>query len=417
MKRFLSFTNLAVTLFIFFFMWGFGKVGVQFEFLNVFEQVFENFELTDVYYSKFRKDEDVKFEERIVLVNIGDLPRRGIAQQIAILNQYNPKVIGIDAFFTHYKEDTLGDQFLAEVIKDAENFVLVSGLHGFDSATNTWADNTTITKTLDNTVPLFRDLATTGFANTVTEEGGNEAFNTWKKVRAKQKLKNGKMIPSFAAQITSFYDAEATKDFLEKGEREQHIYFKGNVTDNVNGTATKYYLLEYDQVLNQEFDPTLIEGKIVLMGYMGGEYTSTSWDTDKFYTPLNKNSVGRGYPDMYGVVIHANIISMILNRKFIDNMHSYFGILLAFIVCYLNVTLFVSILKKPRLAPWYGALSKGIQLVEVIILFGLIFFLFAGYLYRADLTLTFLAVLLSGDLSEIFMDIIGNVFSKEKIKH
>ena len=150
---------------------------------------------------------------------------------------------------------------------------------------------------------------------------------------------------------------------------------------------------------------------------MGGDYASATWDSDKFYTPLNKNTVGRAYPDMYGVVIHANIISMILDKKFIDNMHPYFGILLAFIVCYFNVALFVSILKRPRLAPWYGALSKGIQLVEVIILFGLIFFLFAGSLYKADLTLTFLAVLLSGDLAEIFMDIIGNLFLKEKIKH
>ena len=222
MKRFLNFTNLMVTLFIFFFMWGFGKIGVQFEFLNVFEQVFENFELTDIYYSKFRKDDDVKFEDRVVLVNLGKSSRtRGeIAMQIAILNEYNPKVIGIDAFFRKPKTDSLGimsDQFLAAVINDTENFVMVSQLNGYDSATNTWDNDTGA-----NTIPLFRDIATTGFANTVTEEGGNEAFNTWKKVRPKQKLKNGTTVPSFAAQITSFYDS-AARSFCQE-ERENNIF-------------------------------------------------------------------------------------------------------------------------------------------------------------------------------------------------
>jgi hypothetical protein len=38
-------------------------------------------------------------DDRIVLVNIGQLGRAGIAEQINILSRYNPKVIGIGVLF------------------------------------------------------------------------------------------------------------------------------------------------------------------------------------------------------------------------------------------------------------------------------------------------------------------------------
>ena len=393
-------------------MWGFGAIGIQFEFLNVFEQVIENFELTDLYYTKIRDAQEEPVEENVVLVNISDLPRRDIAKQIFILNQHNPKVIGIDAFFRRPSADTLGDQFLAATIQDANNFVMVTEMDNYDSATNTWGE-------LNTSHPMFQDHAQQGFANTFTEESGREYFNTWKKIPLKEKVKDLKEDPViFAAQIVANYDSVAYKKFVARGNPVEDIYFKGNIANPKNeNQSTKYFTLDYDDVLEQRFDPSVVEGKIVLMGYMGEVYNATNWDADKFYTSLNEEPLGRTYPDMYGVVVHANIISMILEGNYVDHMHPYLGGLFAFLLCYFNVAFFVFILKKPRLAPWYGAISKIIQLIEIIILIGLILLVYANYLYKLDFSLAFFAVLVSGDLAEIFMDILGNVFKTHKIEH
>jgi hypothetical protein len=59
-------------------------------------QALEEFELTDWVFSKLRKDPVP--DERIVIVNIAP-DRRMIAEQIRIISQHNPRVIGIDSFF------------------------------------------------------------------------------------------------------------------------------------------------------------------------------------------------------------------------------------------------------------------------------------------------------------------------------
>ena len=136
MKNLFNWTSFFGTLFIFVFLWGISKIGVQFEFLNVFEQVFENFSLSDYYY-KVRGD-DNKYDDRIVIVNISDYPRWKIAQQISQLNNAGAKVIAIDAFFRKDLNEPEADTMLSMAIAETENFVLVSGLLNLDSATNRW---------------------------------------------------------------------------------------------------------------------------------------------------------------------------------------------------------------------------------------------------------------------------------------
>ena len=88
-------------------------------------------EFTDIVFSQLR--EEPPPDTNVVIVNIGQLSRREIAGQINILSQYNPKVIGIDSFFSNPKEDTLGDMMLSDAINMAGNVVLVSKLIDFDT--------------------------------------------------------------------------------------------------------------------------------------------------------------------------------------------------------------------------------------------------------------------------------------------
>ena len=66
-------------------------------------------------------------------------------------------------------------------------------------------------------------------------------------------------------------------------------------------------------------DLSFIKDKIVLLGFMGINLNDKTFE-DIFFTPLNERYAGKSFPDMYGVVIQANIISMILNKKYINTM-------------------------------------------------------------------------------------------------
>lgn len=409
MKYIFNWTSVFGTLFIFMFLWGISKIGVQFEFLNVFEQVFDNFALTDLYYKV--RDKDVKFDDRIVMVNIGEKSRGEIALEVDQLNKAGAKVIGIDVFFRKLHPERASQDFaLASAIEETENFVLANEVKGLDSASNIW-DYTTGTNL------LFQQHAYAGFANTVTDEDASEAFNTWKRVKPKQTIKDGRVIPAFAAKVAELYNKKAYDKFIARNNDVESIWFRGNILDPKGEMPSAYSVIEHDDAISGNFDPDVVKDKIVLLGYLGKDINAGNWDEDKFFTPLNEQPVGRAYPDMYGVVIHANIISMILDEKYINEMPPFVGVLFAIIVCYLNMALFVFILKKKRLAPWYGGISKGIQLLEVVILAFLTVTLFGGYLYKADTTLAMLAILVSGDLAEIYMDILGNVFHTHKVEH
>ena len=380
MKNIFSWVNFTGTIVVLAFMWLLGSIVVQFDFLNVFEEVLEDYNLTDVYYTKIRNNDAVSFEDRIVLVNIGDAARgRGsIAQEIAILNKYNPKVIAIDAKFLGLKEeDPMGDFQLATAIQEAENFILASEFKVTSDTSTGW-------DTLYTPPPLFKNDAHTAYVNV-----GNLEFG--------EQTKNNQKEPCFPVKIAELYDKEAAEKFLARGNEIENIYFKGNLE--------KFSKLDVEDVLNENFIPELIKDKIVIMGYMGDHYTDYYFDEDKFYTPLNEKQVGRGTPDMFGVVVHANIVSMILDENYIYEMAPYLGYIFAIVICFLNVALFSAILRNKKWAPYYG-LTKLIQLIEVLIILTISIFSFALFNYKVDLTLAFLVIILDGDITEIYIDII-----------
>ncbi len=373
-----------------------ANIGVQFDFLNVFEQVFSDFSLTDFYYSNIRDKDNVASEDRVVLVNIGNLPREGIAEQINILNKYNPKVIGIDAFFIADR-DPGQDSSLRAAIQGTKNFVMVSAVREHDEKTDTWGN-------LEVSNQKFVSVSHTGFANIKTDDEEDESFVTWRDFSPKEKLKSGAEEIAFAAKVASFYDSTKVEKFLQRGNKEENIYFKGNLD--------KYIKLDVDDVFAENFTPELLEGKIVLMGYMGNGYTDTHWDEDKFYSPLNARQVGRTYPDIYGVVVHANIVSMILDENTINEMQPIFSVLVAFIVCFFNVALFSWISSNEALGIWYDVLTKLIQLVEVIALVFIVVILFSKFHYKAELSYTTFAVLLCGDVTEVYLGFVKQSFLK-----
>src|SRR5258708_22756146 len=136
MKKF-WFQSLIITIFVFFLLWGANSVTdlKLFQAFDSIGQALKDFELTNYAFSKLRETPDV--DERIVLVNIGTLDRRGIAQEIQAISKYKPKVIGIDILFScegglrdtvncPALKDAIGNLMLSNAIREAGNVVLGS---------------------------------------------------------------------------------------------------------------------------------------------------------------------------------------------------------------------------------------------------------------------------------------------------
>ncbi len=205
---------------------------------------------------------------------------------------------------------------------------------------------------------------------------------------------------------------EKVERFLARDNDVEDINYRGNIFD-YGDTAypISYFALDWYQVLNMEFAPDLIKDKAVIFCYLGSELGDRKALDDKYFTPLNKNYVGKTHADMFGGVVHANAFSMIMAEDYIDEMSENSSYLMALILLYLNIVLFTVIYKVvPR---WYDGLTKLTQLVEAAALFTLNIVIFNYFNYKVDVTLSIVAVLIAGDALEVFFGVFVNLFTKE----
>ena len=391
------------TLFVFGTMGFVGSIS-QLNIFDAFDPIGEalgEMTITDLVMSKFRSDPIP--DENVVLVNISSLSRPEIGLMLNIINQYNPRVVGIDTFFDYPKEDTLGDMILAEAFWNTENLVLANKF-----VTNVETD---VPDSVHTSWPMFSDGAELAMVNLITTAKEQGDLKMCRSFWPKMKVKDDTLI-AFAVKLASYLDPGAAQRFLERNVEEELIDFKGNVLDyGLTEFGTKFYALDVPDVFGENFTPETIEGKIVMFCYLGEYLGDRSSIEDKFITPINASYVGRALPDMYGGVIHANAISMILNENYIDYMTAEMGIAAAIVLCFLNVLLFTIIYK--RIPRWYDGLSKMIQLIEALSLYLLMIVVFDSYNYKMELTLAIVAILLAGDLLEIYHGIVKNTFTKE----
>lgn len=417
------FQSFIITVFVFFLLWGANRASRLniFTAFDVVGQSMKDFELTDYVFSYLRPDP--KPELRIVLVNIGVLSRREIAQELALISQYKPRVIGLDSFFNcegglrdsvncPQLLDTLGNLMLSSAIREAGNVVLgekllqTKALAKFDSD---------IYDSIEYSDPMFNDYAIgTAYASLPTDATYQEDVKLCRSLFPKIKV-NGKDELAFSVQLAMLYDSAKTNKFLQRNKYEELINFRGNIEvrelrvksikDDETATtnfATMFYVVDAYQVLNNEVLPELFRDNIVIMGYMGDYLGDPSWE-DKFFTPLNKKVAGRANPDMFGPVVHANVVAMILNEDYIDELTDWQKYFIAFVVCLLTVALFITIDNK--LPMWFDALSVIIQLTELLLIGAVIIQAFAIWQLKLDLTVAIGVSALVGPAYDIFKSV------------
>lgn len=381
MKLLLRKSVLICTIFIFLFLGLLSKIPVQFEskLLDPIGNALRDFELTDLVFSQLREDQ--RIDTNIVLVNIGHLSRSEIGKQIEILNQYKPKVIGIDAFFRS-KKDFSEDIPLIMSLSQVENLVLVSDL---EKPTRDF----TCFDSLSTSHPQFNQFAANGFADVITDD---ESFRTIRQFSPQFCFQDSSLL-SFPVKLAQIFDSAAVEKLLTRGNERESINWRGNFT--------KFYSIDYPELLNEDMDYSFIKDKIVIMGFMGERVIGEPSLEDTFFTPMNPQSAGRAYPDMYGVTVHANTVSMILNQDYINNPPAWAAFVIAFIILYLNVAVFIWVGDHYKL--YYDLITKVVILVEVALLLGTVIFILNSFNFRLNLSITIIALVFSGDLTELYV--------------
>jgi CHASE2 domain-containing sensor protein len=434
MKAFIAYLWDAIfcTVFVSTVMFLLSLIDLNSDALNPVQKAFGDFQLSDIVFSKLRERPGV--DTNIVIVNVGNLDRAGIAEQVNIINKYEPAVIGIDVRF-NIPKDPKGDSALCKAFSNVKNLVIGSKLianpdkHENDS--------------IHEPHPMFTRYAHSAFVNVISE--GEDEFKTnrdivpqdhyykWRVLDTIYKRetindtmrllsfikyeKRDTLAYSFPTKIAWFMDSNAVKKYLARNKDTEIINYQGNIDTRHTGVAENakgvFFILDVDHVFNDEFSPEIIKGKVVLMGFLGKNISENNWE-DKFFTPLNANYIGKTYPDMYGVVSHANVISMILAGNFIDTMPEGLNNILIFFMIFLNVV-FINFLYH-KLKVWYDGFSNIIVLVEAAIIVYIVLYVFNNYNYKFDVTLAIVALFLTGNFVELYHGIVKLGFEKLRTK-
>ncbi|MFZ6013594.1 MAG: CHASE2 domain-containing protein [Bacteroidota bacterium] len=268
-----------------------------------------DFDFTDLYYSVIKKS--ARWERpdtTITIINIGYLSRKDIARVIVAVNEHQPNVLGLGIIFSALR-DSLGDAMLSDAIAQSKTCVMTSRLHSetnfppFDSVERSYY------KFLKNTVQ--------GYANINIPEDDKD-YGTVRDFIYSYEVRNRKQWP-FAYQIVKHHDSLKLLHNVENGSLEP-INFFGYANKpwlDEGASINTFASLDYNEVLTDNFDPSLIRNKIVLLGYLG-DVNNLGYES-RFYTPLNERYAGRSMPDMFGIEIHANMIKMMLEERYIWN--------------------------------------------------------------------------------------------------
>lgn len=402
--------SLLLTLFIFFLTWVIYNVSALGIF-NLFDPIGDalgDMQFTDVVFSRLRVTP--KADTNVVLVNIGNLTRREIAQEINIVSQFKPKEIGIDVRFLSPKPDTLGDLMLSEAIKNAGNVVLGDKLEKYDSVTGNF-------DSLGYSIPMFsKNAMDNAFVNMITDNKASEQsqFKMTRIFTPQVFLKgdpNNDQL-AFTVRLAQIYSPEKVKRFLKRNNQVEVINYRGDIRKSgYDGQiGPQFTALDIPELFSGNFEPSVFKNKIVLLGFMGSNFQSQSWE-DKFYTPMNAQYAGKANPDMYGVVIHANIISMILNQEYINILPPWLENAIGIVIVFFNNMFFLVIYR--RLSRWYDGLTILIQLFELMGLLYLIIMFFHWFSLKLNLTLAFVGIGLAQNSLELFFSVFMNLFSRE----
>ncbi len=374
--------SFIVTILIFSFIGVLDFIRLNLHFLDPFNYGIKDYEITDIVFSRF-KDEAVPFQRNIALVDIGDPDREDLARVIDRAAAAGARVIGIDVMLQGRKDPAV-DSLLKASICRAGNVVLATRLSDYQEREKVFR----IEAACDT---FFSNCGTMGYANFVANDTYTVRFFS-----PYEKSRQGEAV-AFAVEIARKYDPASVRRLEQRQNRLERI--------NYLGDSTSFATWELATLLDTTVDLSgVLSDKAVLIGYLGGSNGESGRLFDRFFTPLNPKYSGRSLPDMYGLIIHANILNMILEGDYIYEPPRWLNRLLAFIYCYLNVILIHWIYSHFNEA--FHGITRVLQLIEFVLIFFIIAWMFHFFRVKVDFGLGILAMVLAYDFVMIYESLI-----------
>src|ERR1035437_2029137 len=396
MKKIFSAKEIIICFMIFILMFGLSFIPVNCGFLSPVATALGDFDFYDIVYSKLLEEQNV--DTNIVLVNIGNLSRKELSDEVNVINKFSPGVIGIDAFFETEKDQT-SDSLLSLAFSNCRNLVMVDKLDNFNEETKRYGS-------LHSSITKFKRYAKGGFANLPNDD--DMGFRTIREFRPLEKVKDSTVL-AFSSKIVSDYKNDAFQKLSLRDNQNEIINFRGNYN--------RFYFIDTYRYAEPGVDFSIIKDKIVLLGYMGPDLNTKTFE-DVFFTPLNERYVGKSFPDMYGIVIHANIISMILNGTYVNTMPMWVSYLLALVMCFMNVKMLLWIMSNMK--DWFNGLAKLFIFIYSILILFLNLEILHYFNYRINLTNALIAIVLSNTVIEIYDNYILKInkkLNKQVVQH
>ncbi|MCL5990895.1 MAG: CHASE2 domain-containing protein [Bacteroidetes bacterium] len=371
---------------------------LSFNFFLPLKNAFYDFAMTDINYAKLRSPEKELADTNIVLIDIGGMSNSELSDLLNILNQNEPRVIGIDKELRD-DDDTAANNSLAKALSNVNRLVLSNRL--------IYNEDTKLFDSISESSGIFTKYGISGFTNQITiDDRSHETVRTFKiytkvyagadsqlarKETGSQLVLKDSIVHPFPVEVVLMFDPEKVQNLYSRNNAEEIINFRGYFN--------KYFFIAGEQVLNYEFNPNLFNGKILLLSYFDPFNTSPLFGY-KYYSPLDSNYTGKSFPDMYGIEIHANVISMIINENYFNIIPSWLAIVLAFILCYLMIVAYKYIDGKYQ--TWYELLSLVIFVMVSLILLGANYYSYHLLMLDLNLNYALFAIILASPIYEAY---------------
>lgn len=263
------------------------------------------------------------------------------------LSQAGAMVIGFDILFADSSAD---DTVLAEAIAEAENVVLVAA--GTKSLPPT--DSViTYSQFLLPSMPLRQAAANVGHANIIPDRDG-----VVRRLPLLAQDSSGQTYTALALVVLhNLFGKQLPDEYAVQGslvhvlDRDIPVDNQGSMRINFVSNEQGFTALSYADVISGNFDPSLVKGKMVLIGM-----TATG-GIDAWAVPISPSKVP-------GVWIHANAIDTILRQRFLTEVS---GITTLSIMLFLVAILALAL---PRIKlKWGGLLAAGLFISYVLVSF------------------------------------------------
>ncbi len=366
--------TIFATIWVFIFIFGLGLIPLNLGILNPIKLGLKDFDFNDIYYSKSKNTDSIKLDNRITIINTGYEDREGIARMIDMVAQHKPKAMGLDFLFDGPREPTK-DSILRETINKNKNLVLAVQFQldtagKFMAARNYFKTDST----------LF------GYVNFPTK-GDQETIRTYFPFKKDKEI----TLPSFTSSLLKLYNSEAFKKIEKRGDKQILINYTRKYNEETKDKNKKYWVI--DDILNTPFDESLIKDRIILFAYLN---TNPNDIEDKKFTPMNEKFAGKSLPDMNGIVVHANIISMVLDNNYIKKVPLWANFLIAVLVCWLFMSFFIRYYLESHI--WFHLVAKIVQVFSAILFIWLGIIIFERYRLKVDLKLSIIVIIMAVDV-------------------